>query len=161
MWSSPTKEGSTMSRGSLIPTTLIALGFVASVATAAHAGGGGAGIGDTFMLNCYHIEGSNPPHVLTVEDQFFPDGREGAVVGKAKLLCTPAAGIVTSEHSINAGLADADHVKCYEATAANDSPKVNVQVFDPFGLETVKVSAQKFICVGAIKCPVGEQCPAQ
>jgi hypothetical protein len=153
-----------------LATVLLALAFVASTPALVQAGAGGSGIGDTFMFDCYLIDGFNPPHVLAINDQFFPPAdpnnpnsvdrtRTGVKLGKAKLLCTPAGGIVTSENDLNAGLADADHMKCYEAPSAGAKPDVAVQVFDPFGLETVKVNVPKFVCVGAIKCPVGADCP--
>jgi hypothetical protein len=149
-----------MIRTGTIKAAVIAL-VLAGSAPLAHAGGGGAGgIGDTFLFECYLINGANPPHVLTIDDQFAPEGRTGVKVGKAKLLCTPAGATVTSNHEVRAGLSDADHIKCYESPAGK-APKVEVQVVDPFVTETVEVGLPRFVCVGAIKCPVGQLCPPQ
>src|SRR5262249_26531027 len=148
----------------------MAVALAASCAALAHAGAGGSGIGDTFLFDCYLIDGFNPPHILSINDQFFPPAdpndpssvdhtRTGVRLGKAKLLCTPGGAIVTNNADLNAGLSDADHMKCYEAPPAAAVPNLSVQVFDPFGLETVKVNVPKYVCVGAIKCPVGQDCP--
>lgn len=133
---------------------------LAAAVPLAHAGGGGAGVPiDGFAFECYLINGSNPPHVLTIDDQFAPDGRSGVKVGKAKLLCTPAGANVTAGEAAG-GFGDADHIKCYESPAGK-APKVKVQVADPFATETVEVGLPRYICVGAFKCPVGEPCPPQ
>ena len=83
-----------MMRTRTIQAAVVALGLAAS-APIAHAGGGGAGSPvPGAMFDCYLINsGDNPPQVLTMDDQFHPDGRTGVKLGKAKLLCTPANGI--------------------------------------------------------------------
>src|SRR5262245_39699086 len=148
-----------MSMKRTVQAALMAL-TLATTASMAHAGGGGAGgIGDTFMFDCYLINGANPPHVLSVTDDLAPDGRTGVKLGKAKLLCTPATGIVTSGHDLRSGLSEAVDFQCYEASPGANI-KADVQVTDPFGTDTVKAGPSRYLCVGAITCPVGETCPA-
>ena len=150
-----------MMKTRMIPAVVMTLALVAAPAAVVHAGGGGAGVPlDVFVADCYLIDGANPPHVLTLDDQFFPgpDSRTGVQLGKAKLLCTPAIATVTSDHDVRAGLAT-DHLKCYEAAPAGAKPDTSVQLVDPFVAETVKVGVPKFVCVGAVKCPVGVDCP--
>jgi hypothetical protein len=155
-------------------TTQIAvmvLALVALVAPVVHAGGAGQGEQlNGFALDCYQIEGSNPPHELSVDDQFFPGdpgaeppipGRTGVKLGKAKLLCTPATVTVASGTLMPGDFTTADHLKCYEAPPREANPRVDVQVADPFDTETVTVGVTRFVCVGAFKCPVGETCPPE
>jgi uncharacterized membrane protein len=153
-----------MMKTRMIPAAIMALVLVAASAAVVHAGGGGQGVPlDVFVVDCYLISGSNPPHVLTLDDQFFPGPdslRTGVKLGKAKLLCTLANVTVTSGNDVRAGL-QADHLKCYEAPPAGAVPNVQVQVVDPFLAETVKVGVPRFVCVGAVKCPVGVDCPGE
>ena len=142
----------------------IALALVAmfSPVSGAHAGGGGAGGSlDTFALECYLVNGANPPHVLSIDDQFFPGEQERTNVrlGKARLLCTPATVTVTSNTTVGTGFALADHLMCYEAPSAGANVKQLKQVADPFGTQTVEVLAPRFTCVGAFKCEAGGSCP--
>ena len=144
--------------------TAVALAFtIASFAPGAYAGGGGAGTPlDTFALECYLVNGANPAHVLSIDDQFFSDEsqRTNVRLGKAKLLCTPATVTVTSNTTVGTGFALADHLMCYEAPPVNGAPKVLKQVADPFGTQTIEVGVAKYTCVGAFKCDVGGACPA-
>lgn len=144
----------------MMSTVVIALAIVASSAGLVHAGGGGAGVPlGGFVADCYLINGANPPHVLSVDDQFFPLGRTEVALRQAKLLCTPATAEVTSGHDVRGGFEAADHLKCYEVAPRNDAPNEKVQVADTFGNEVVKVGVPRFVCVGAFKCAVGEECP--
>jgi hypothetical protein len=148
-----------MMKARMILSVLVAFGFLAWSVAVSHAGAGSGTLGDAAIVQCYHIEGSAPPHVLDVDDQFVDAPGQSTKLGKAKLLCTPASGTVTSGHSIQSGFADATHVKCYERPASADAPRVLVQLSDPFGNEVVRVLQSKYVCVGAIKeCipPVGE-----
>src|SRR5205814_821285 len=80
----------------------LALAVVAASVAVVHAGGGGAGTGiDTFALDCYLVNGTNPPHIVALDDQFFADEaqRTGVRLGKAKLLCTPATLTITSDQT--------------------------------------------------------------
>lgn len=150
-----------MMRRRTTQAAVTALALAAS-ASMVHAGGGGAGgIAGTSLFDCYLINGADAPHVLTMDDQFYPDGRTGVKLGKAKLLCTPAGAIVTSG-TLNPGdFSNADHIKCYEAPPGGANPKVKFQVLDPFVAETVKIGVPQFVCVGAFKCPVGQTCPPE
>ncbi len=145
----------------MIAAVVMALALVAGSAAVVSAGSAGVPL-DVFVADCYLISGSNPPHVLTLDDQFFPspDSRTGVKLGKAKLLCTPTNATVTSADDVRAGLST-DHLKCYEAPPASAQPNLSVQLVDPFLAETVKVGIPAFVCVGAVKCPVGETCPSQ
>ena len=136
---------------------------LAALATTAEAGGGGAGgIGDTFIFDCYLVAGgATPGHTLTLNDQFSPPkGLTGVKLGTARLLCTPAGATVTSGHDVRTGLSNADHMMCYDVAGAK-SAKAEVQVVDPFATENVNVGVGRYVCVGAVKCPVGQTCPPQ
>ena len=80
-------------------------------------------------------------------------------LGKAKLLCTPASGKITSGTQNPGDFTLADHIKCYDAPPAGANPKVTQVVADPFVTETVTVGVPQYVCVGAFKCDVGEACP--
>ena len=147
-----------MMRTRTIQAAVVALALAAS-APIAHAGGGGAGSEvPGSMFDCYLISGVNPPQVLTIDDQFYPDGRTGVKLGKAKLLCTPAVGTVESGQLQPGDFSEGDHIKCYEAPPRGDSPKVKKQVADPFVTETVTVGVPQYTCVQAFKCDVGVPC---
>jgi hypothetical protein len=147
-----------MMRTRTIQAAVVALALAAS-APIAHAGGGGAGSPvPGAMFDCYLISGVNPPQVLTIDDQFYPDGRTGVKLGKAKLLCTPATGTVESGQLQPGDFSEATEIKCYETPPSGANPKVNKQVVDPFVAETVKVGVPHFTCVQAFKCDVGVPC---
>jgi hypothetical protein len=130
---------------------------VAAWTPAAHAGGGGAGspVPGT-LYDCYLINGDNAPQTITVDDQFGE--RTGVALGKAKLLCTPASGIVESGQLQPGDFSDGDHLKCYETPPKGTNPKVSKQVVDPFLAETVKVGDAHYTCAQAFKCDVGVPC---
>ena len=149
-------------RAKIVTTVALAFITMASFVPGVQAGGGGAGGSlDTFALECYLVNGANPPHVLSIDDQFFPgeSERTGVRLGKAKLLCTPATVTVTSNTTVGTGFALADHLMCYEAPPQGAAPKVLKQVADPFGTQTVEISVPRFTCVGAFKCAPGGSCP--
>jgi hypothetical protein len=145
----------------------LALALVASSASLVQAGGGGWGIPiNVFALDCYTINGVNPPHEVSLDDQFFsgsdndasttPRGAPPAPpvpLGKAKLLCTPAVvGVIAPENpQLQLGGMTTDQVVCY-ATPANPSPTVSKKISDPFGNQVVVVGAPAFTCVGAFTC---------
>ena len=136
-----------------IQAAVVALALAASAAIA-HAGGGGeGGIAGTFLFDCYLINGANAPQGLDLSDQFGE--RTDVKLGKAKLLCTPAGGTITSGTQNPGVFSDADHIKCYEAPPKGTNPKVPKVVIDPFVTETVTVGVQNYVCVGAFKCDVG------
>ena len=146
-------KGGDMIRRWMIQAAVVALVLAVS-APIAHAGGGGeGGIAGTFLFNCYSISGVNAPQELDLTDQFGE--RTGVKLGKAKLLCTPAGGEITSGTPNPGVFSDADHVKCYEAPPKGTNPKVPKVVIDPFVTETVTVGVQHYVCVGAFKCDVG------
>jgi hypothetical protein len=142
-----------------IQAAVVALALAAS-APIAYAGGGGAGSPvPGAMFDCYLISGINAPQVLTIDDdQFYPGGRTGVTLGKAKLLCTPAVGTVESGQLQPGDFSAGDHIKCYETPPSVANPKVDKQVVDPFVAETVKVGPPQFTCVQAFKCDVGVPC---
>jgi hypothetical protein len=148
-------------RARMIQAAVVSLVLAAS-APIAHAGGGGAGSPvNAAMFDCYLISGINPPQVLTLDDQFFPDPdqRTGVKLGKAKLLCTPATAIVESG-TLNPGdFTNGDHITCYEAPPSGANPRVTHVLADPFVTETVTVGVPQYVCVQAFKCPVGAACP--
>ena len=77
----------------LVAAIAVTLGMVGSSAPMVHAGGGGAGTAiDTFALDCYLVNGTNPAHVHSIDDQFYEgeQARTNVRLGKAQLLCTPA-----------------------------------------------------------------------
>ena len=150
-------------RVSIVIAAILAFATTLAYVSRVDAGGGGAGTPiDTFALECYQINGDNPPHVLSIDDQFFPgeSQRTNVQLGKAKLLCTPATVTVTSNTTVGTGFALADHLMCYEAPPVAGAPKVLKQVADPFGTQTVQVNVPRFTCVGAFKCDAGGSCPA-
>jgi hypothetical protein len=146
-----------MMRTRTIQAAVMALALAAS-APIAHAGGGGqGGIAGTFLFDCYDISGVNAPQELDLSDQFGE--RTGVKLGKAKLLCTPAGGEITSGTPSSGDFSAADHVKCYAASPKGPSPRVQKVVADPFVTEAVNVGLLHYVCVGAYKCDVGEACP--
>ena len=150
-------------KGTFFKIAGLALTLVAMSVCGAYAGGGGAGTPiDTFALDCYLVNGANPPHVVALDDQFFPgeQQRTNVAVGPAKLLCTPSTLTITSNHTPQAVGTSVDHLMCYQTTAKGAVPNVLKQVADPFGTQTVLVGAPQFTCVGAFKCDVGGPCPA-
>lgn len=141
-----------------IQAAVMALVLAAS-APIAHAGGGGAGSPvPGSMYDCYEINGGDAPQVLTVDDQFYPGGRTGVKLGKAKLLCTLANGTVESGQLQPGDFSEGDHIKCYQTPPKGTNPKVSKQVVDPFVAETVKVGDIHYTCVQAFKCDVGVPC---
>jgi hypothetical protein len=123
----------------------------------AHAGGGGAGspVPGT-LYDCYQIDGDNAPQTITVDDQFGE--RTGVKLGKAKLLCTPASGIVESGILQPGDFSEGDHLSCYEVPGKGSNPKVDKQVVDPFVAQTVRVGEGHYVCAQAFKCDVGVSC---
>ena len=123
----------------------------------AQAGGGGAGLEDGAVLfTCYMInQGANPPHVLSVNDQFT--NAHNVRVGKAKLLCTPADATLVSGPALT-GNANTDHLTCYEA---DEDPNAGalVDLQDSFGVQTVRVGQPKFLCAGSTKACLDDGCP--
>ncbi len=145
-----------MMRTRTIQAAVVALALAAS-APIAHAGGGGAGSPvPGGIYDCYLISGANAPQVLTLDDQF--NERTGVKLGKAKLLCTLAAGTVESGQLQPGDFSVGDHLTCYETPPSGANPKVNKQIVDPFVAQTVKVGPPQFTCVQAFKCDVGVPC---
>ena len=141
-----------------IQAAVMALALVAS-APIAHAGGGGQGSPvPGLMFDCYLITGGNPPQVLIMDDQFYPDGRTGVKLGKARLLCTLANATVESGQLMPGDFSAGDHLKCYNAPPQSANPNVLKVVVDPFLTETVVVGVPQFTCVSAFKCDVGSDC---
>ena len=137
---------------------VMALALVGSSVGLVHAGSRGVDL-DVFVADCYLIAGAKPPHTLTLDDQFGE--RTDVKLGHARLLCTPTTlATVTSNHEVRAGL-QTDHLKCYAAPPKGEAPKVQVQLVDPLVAETVTVGVPRFVCVGAVKCPVGVACPLE
>jgi hypothetical protein len=139
----------------IMAIAVIALALVGSSVGLVHAGSRGVPL-DVFVADCYLIAGAKPPHTLDLDDQFGE--RTDVKLGTAQLLCTQANASVTSDQDLRAGLVT-DHLKCYAAPPKGQPPKVEVQVVDPFLSETVTVGVPRFVCVGAVKCPVGQDCP--
>src|SRR5205085_9923716 len=137
---------------------------VAASVSFAHAGGGGFGTPiDTFALDCYLVNGANPPQVVALDDQFFPGEaqRTNVPLGKAKMLCTPAVVTIKPPQTPQAIGIFADHLMCYEAPPSSPAPRVLKQVVDSFQTQVVEIGAPRFTCVGAFKCDVGTSCPGQ
>ena len=148
----------------LAAAVAMTLGIVTTTASMALAGGGGAGTQiDAFALDCYLVNGKNPSQTVSLEDQFYPEGQErtGAKLGKAQLLCTPAAVSVTEGTPPTPGFLTADHLLCYETPPAVPVTNVLKQVATPFGTQNVTIGAPRFTCVSAFKCDPGASCPAQ
>ena len=141
-----------------ISTAVMVIAVVAFSTGMVHAGGGGNGLGGVLFFQCYWIQsqGMNPPHELEVNDQFTDP--TNVKVGTARLVCTPADAAVTNNVDIT--VVDpftADHITCYEV--ASSTPHAVITLTDPFGEQTVRLGASKFVCVQAIKecvsgCPV-------
>jgi hypothetical protein len=162
---------------------------VAASVPVAYAGGGGAGLGGVTFLQCWVIEGVNPPHLLSVNDQF--SDATFARVGKARLLCTLADGIAcTDEKDAEGNLlmpecrgrvsptldnpgGALDHLTCYERDDNNDErSRAVVTLTDPFGSQTVRVGGPRFLCsasnkeclpdprTGEVRCPIVDPAPA-
>jgi hypothetical protein len=161
----------------LIAIVSAALAFVASPVPIVHAGGGGAGLGDSgaFLLQCYMIEGaSKPGQVLALDDQFFPAppeenpenlpdlSRQNVRLGPAKLVCTPTNGVLTKGDLVADPLGrsffDVTHAKCYANPPRGDDPHRLVKVTDPLtGAEIVRVLGPRFLCVGAFKDELSQE----
>ena len=126
-----------MMRTRTIQAAVVALVLAAS-APIAHAGGGGAGSPvPGAMFDCYLISGDNPPQVLTMDDQFGE--RTGVKLGKARLLCTPAAGDRRRPGSCSRETSRRPTTSSATRPPGRANPKVKKQVVDPFVAETVKV----------------------
>jgi hypothetical protein len=148
---------------------VVMLVVAAAAAPVAYAGGGGLGLGGVAFLQCWLIDGANPPHLLSVNDQFT--NPTFARVGRARLVCTQAEGFVcTNELDPETGqprfpecqgrtspdieIPDAllDHFTCYERDDHNDArSRALVKLTDPFGEQTVRVGSPRFLCVGSAK----------
>ena len=157
-----------MMRRNVWGAMLMALGVLATTPLA-HAGGGGAGLGGVAFLQCWLIDGTNPPHELSVNDQFT--NAQFARVGKARLLCTPADGVactgerdpVTNEllmpeckgrvsPTLQVVEGDVSHLTCYERHDGFDNRSLaTVKLTDPFGEQTVRVGGPRWICAGSTK----------
>jgi len=133
-------------------TMLIALMAVALIGAnvgVGYAGGGGAGgPGGSVFFQCYNVErGSNPPHVLEVDDQFIDPTVEK--VGKLKMICSfnPSVTQVGGPPPDINVVPNYDSITCYEAHGAD--AKAVVSYNDTFfGVpQTVKVQESKLICV--------------
>jgi hypothetical protein len=142
-------------RARTIQAALVSLMLAAS-APIAHAGGGGAGSPVPGLLfDCYVIFGADAPQTLNLDDQF--GARTGARLGRARLLCTPANGIVDTGQLQPGDFSLGDHLTCYESLSFQGA-NVTKQIVDPFTAQTVKVLGQAFTCAQAFKCDVGESC---
>ena len=146
----------------IVTVTALAFFTVFGSVSGVYAGGGAGTPLDTFALECYEVNGDNPPHVLSIDDQFFTGGsqRTNVNLGKAKLLCTQATVTVTSNTPVGTDFAAADHLMCYQAPPAGATPNVQKQVADPFGTQVVKIGVPRYTCVGAFKCAPTGPCPA-
>ena len=152
----------------VVAKVLVAMACVAAAATGADAGGGGAGLGGQAFLQCWEIEGGvNPPHLLSVNDQFT--NPTFARVGRARLLCAPADGFPCSTEvdangnplfpecrgrvspSLQVVDGTPDHFTCYEREADSPASRALVKLTDPMGEQTVRVAEPKLLCVGAVK----------
>lgn len=142
--------------------TLVALmtvGLIGWSVGTGHAGGGGqGGPGGIFLFQCYGVEqGANPPHVLSIDDQFTNATAEG--VGKLKLVCAPTDWSVVNTDVAQVQVVEGDHLTCYEVSQAHATKSV-VTLTDAFGEQTVGVQGpSRFVCVIAAKecvsgCPV-------
>jgi hypothetical protein len=124
----------------------------------AQAGGGGEGLpGGAVFYSCYVIhQGANPPHVLTVNDQFT--NSHDIKIGQAKLLCTLATGtFVSGEENPTP---ESDHLTCYE-TADNSKAQALVELQDSFGTQTVRVGRPQYVCTGSNKTCLDDGCPVE
>lgn len=139
-----------------IQAVVVALALAAS-APIAYAGGGGAGSPvPGALFDCYVIfNGADAPQTITLDDQFGE--RTGVRLGRARLLCTPATGIVESGQLQPGDFSAGDHLTCYDSLSF-DSANVRKQIVDPFVSETVKVLWPVYTCVQAFKCDVGVSC---
>jgi hypothetical protein len=130
---------------------LMAVGLIVSSVGTGHAGGGGqGGPGGIFLYQCYAVQqGSAPPHVLTIDDQFTSATAEK--VGKLKLVCAPTDWSVVNTDVAQVQVVEGDHITCYEVSQAQAAPS-NVTLTDAFGAQTVKVQGpSRFVCTFAAK----------
>jgi len=149
---------------------LIMAALIASSVGVGYAGGGAGGSGPggaPAILQCYEVlQGSNPPHILSINDQFTDATPE--TLGKPKLLCTFASWDILNPTVAPAPVdpvtypngGPPDHITCYEVSQAHATPSV-VILKDVFGVpQKVKVQGpSKYVCVAATKeclsgCPV-------
>jgi hypothetical protein len=144
--------------GALIIAAVI--GSSVGVGYAGSDGGGTGSAGGIVLFQCYGVEqGSKPPHVLSIDDQFTNATDEQ--VGKLKLVCTQAAFDVIAPNTVDSDPqnAGADHLTCYEVSQVQATKSV-VTLKDAFGEQTVKVQGpSRYVCVLATKeclsgCPV-------
>ena len=136
---------------------LMTVGLIVSSVGTGHTGGGGqGGPGGEFLLQCYGVQqGTAPPHVLSIDDQFTDATAEK--VGKLKLVCTPADFTVVNSDVAQVQVVDgADHLTCYEATQAHATSSV-VTLTDTFGEQTVKLQGpSRYVCtLGTKTCVSG------
>jgi hypothetical protein len=144
-----------MKRTRRIQTAVVALVLAAS-APIAHAGGGGAGSPvPGALLDCYVIFGADAPQTLNLDDQFGQ--RTGARIGRARLLCTQASGIVETGQLQPGDFSNGDHFTCYESLSFQ-APNVKKQIVDPLTAQTVTVLWPAFTCAQSFKCNEGEPC---
>jgi hypothetical protein len=140
-----------------VVAVLVMVASLVASAGMAQAGGGGEGLGDNpILFNCYLIhQGANPGHVVSVNDQFT--NAHDVRVGKAKLLCTPASASPVSGPVLLA-TPEPTHITCYDTNPDPDAGAL-VQLQDSFGVQTVRVSQPKFLCVGSVKECLDDGCP--
>ena len=148
-----------------ITAVVMAVGLVAASAGTAGAGSGGGGLpgagGDLFQ--CYVVNGSlKSGDTIDMNDKFTHP--TNVVVGAPAILCVPAgATTVTGNFSaFQPGEADPDSILCYAPQVSNTIPAgVSITVRDPLtpgAVQTVRVSATKYVCVqaitsGCVGCP--------
>jgi hypothetical protein len=134
---------------------LIMAALIGSSVGVGYAGGGDSGLGNGALLfDCYLIQDSvqpSPPLVLEVDDVFT--AAQNVNVSRARLLCTPADGVV-----IQGELAGVDpfgaFITCYDASPARNAGDVVTLSDSLVGSQTVRLGPPQFLCTSA-HCTTG------
>ena len=139
-----------------ITAVAIALGLVAASAGSAGAGAGGGGVkGQTeLLLQCYNI---NAPlksnNTLVQVNDVFIDAGDVNLPGAPQILCVSAsADRAHNYQTLSAIPADANSIVCYAPQVSNTAPPTTtITLKDPLtpGLQTVRVSSTKYVCIEA------------
>jgi hypothetical protein len=126
-------------------------GLVASPVTLAWAGGGGLGLGNTLLFQCYTIrQGEKPPEgIRRFEVNDLLGDPQTVRLGKARMVCALADALLTdAQLNMLRGVAVGDHFVCYE-TLGNQNRPGDIEVADAFGSQSVTAGQSEFLCAGA------------
>jgi hypothetical protein len=139
---------------------LITAAVIGSSVGVGYAGSAGGTAGGVFFFRCYMIQNgaTQPPFDLSVDDVFT--NPQNVHVGKARLLCTPAAAdtVPVPDQFSFVDPAFVDQITCYDIPASQP-PKDFVTLSDPLvGTQTVRLGPQAFVCIQSLCTGTTDKC---